>query len=229
MKTFEAGLVSRDGTALYVRGWEPEERKPRAVIGLVHGLGEHSGRFAHVGRAMTEAGYVLASFDLRGHGKSGGLRGHTPSLDAYMQDIRAFFQWLTARYPDLPQFLYGHSLGGLLALTYAIQHGAGRKLTERILAAAPQARSREPREAMGRDIQAFIAMYRPHAAREETDLFPTLRQLVKREQYEEVADEMEKRERERFGADGFEKVAKKVAEVEKVIGIYDLDVFTPKS
>ena len=59
-----------------------------------------------------------------------------------------------------------------------VQHGAGRKLTERILAAAPQTRNREPREAMGRDIQAFIAMYRPHAAREETDLFPTLRQLV---------------------------------------------------
>jgi len=109
------------------------------------------------------------------------------------------------------------------------QHGAGRKLTERILAAAPQAGSRDPREAMGRDIQAFIAMYRPHAAREETDLFPTLRQLVTGEEYEEIADEMEKREKQAFGSDGFEKVAKKVAEVEKVIGIYDLDVFTPKS
>jgi hemerythrin-like domain-containing protein len=109
------------------------------------------------------------------------------------------------------------------------QHGAGRKLTERILAAAPQARSREPREAMGRDIQAFIAMYRPHAAREETDLFPTLRGLMTSEQFEEMADEMEKRERQRFGADGFEKIAKKVAEVEKVIGVYDLEVFTPKS
>src|SRR5262245_38596317 len=70
------------------------------------------------------------------------------------------------------------------------QHGAGRKLTERILAAAPQARSREPRQAMGRDIEAFTTMYRPHAAREETDLFPTLRQLVTGEQYEEIADEM---------------------------------------
>ncbi len=110
-----------------------------------------------------------------------------------------------------------------------IQHAAGRKLTERILAAAPQARNREPREAMGRDIQAFIAMYRPHAAREETDLFPTLRQLVTSDEYEGIADEMEKRERQAFGADGFEKIAKKVAEIETVIGINDLDVFTPKS
>jgi hemerythrin-like domain-containing protein len=82
---------------------------------------------------------------------------------------------------------------------------------------------------MGRDIQAFIAMYRPHAAREETDLFPTLRQLVTSDEYEGIADEMEKRERQAFGADGFEKIAKKVAEIETVIGIHDLDVFTPKS
>ena len=109
------------------------------------------------------------------------------------------------------------------------QHGAGRRLTERILAAAPQARSREPREAMGRDIQAFIAMYRPHAAREETDLFPTLRHLVTSEQFEEMADEMEKRERQQFGADGFEKVVKKVEALEKRLGIDDISQFTPKS
>lgn len=109
------------------------------------------------------------------------------------------------------------------------QHAAGRKLTERIVAAAPQARNREPREAMGRDIQAFIAMYRPHTAREATDLFPTLRHLVTSDEYEGIANEMEKRERQAFGADGFEKIAKKVAEIETVIGIHEIDVFTPKS
>ncbi len=111
----------------------------------------------------------------------------------------------------------------------ANQHAAGRKLTERILAAAPQARNREPREAMGKDIQALIAMYRPHMAREATDLFPALRHLVTADEYADMADEMDKRERQAFGADGFEKTVKKVAEVEKVIGIEDIDVFTPKS
>jgi hypothetical protein len=111
----------------------------------------------------------------------------------------------------------------------ANQHQAGRKLTERILAAAPQARNREPREAMGRDIQALIAMYRPHMAREATDLFPALRHLVTADEYTDMADEMEKRERHAFGADGFEKTAKKVAEIETVIGLHDLAVFTPKS
>jgi hemerythrin-like domain-containing protein len=116
-----------------------------------------------------------------------------------------------------------------LVTVLTVQHGAGRKLTERILAAAPQARSREPREAMGRDIRAFISMYRPHEAHESTDLFPTLRELVTGEELEAMADEMEKRERQRFGADGFEAMVKKVAEVEKVIGVHDIDVFTPKS
>ena len=111
----------------------------------------------------------------------------------------------------------------------ANQHEVGRKLTERILVAAPQARNREPREAMGRDVQALIAMYRPHMAREATDLFPALRHLVTADEYADMADEMEKRERQAFGADGFEKIAKKVAEIETVIGIHDLDVFTPKS
>jgi hemerythrin-like domain-containing protein len=111
----------------------------------------------------------------------------------------------------------------------AAQHAAGRKLSERILAAAPQARSREPREAMGRDVQALIAMYRPHMAREATDLFPTLRHLVTADEYAEIGEEMDKRERQALGGDGFEKTAKTMAEVEKVIGLEDIGVFTPKS
>jgi acylglycerol lipase len=121
MKTFEAKLKSKDNIDFFVRGWEPE-RKPKAVVALVHGLGEHTGRYEHVAKAMTEAGYAMVGFDLRGHGKSGGIRGHFPSLDAVMQDIKAFFIFLTERYPSTPQFLYGHSLGGLLVLTYALKN-----------------------------------------------------------------------------------------------------------
>lgn len=111
----------------------------------------------------------------------------------------------------------------------ASQHAAGARLTDRILAAAPQARNKEPREAMASDVQALIAMYRPHMAREATDVFPTLRHLVNAEEYQQIADEMAKRERQAFGADGFERAAKQVAEVERVIGIQDIGVFTPKS
>jgi alpha-beta hydrolase superfamily lysophospholipase len=126
MKTFESNW-ERDGINFYMQGWEPEDGKPKAVVGLVHGLGEHSGRYAHVGAAYTKAGYALTSFDLRGHGRSGGSRGHFPSLDAVMRDIRQFFAQIGQRYPGKPQFLYGHSLGGLLALAYSLRFREGLK------------------------------------------------------------------------------------------------------
>lgn len=121
MKTFNSNLKSKDGIEFLVRVWTPDAR-PKALVALIHGLGEHSGRYTHVAKALTDAGYVLASFDLRGHGKSTGVRGHFPSMDVVMQDIREFFIFLSQRYPDLPQFIYGHSLGGLLTLTYALKN-----------------------------------------------------------------------------------------------------------
>ena len=125
MKAFESKWDDLDGTTFFIQGWEPEDGNPRGLVALVHGLGEHTARYRHVGKALTEAGYALVGFDLRGHGKSGGPRGHSSSLAAYMQDIRQFFKFLAQRYPHIPHFLYGHSLGGLLSLAYAIQSREG--------------------------------------------------------------------------------------------------------
>lgn len=125
MITFESKWEGNHGISFYIRGWEPNNKRPKAVLALIHGLGEHTGRYLHVGKTMTDAGYALVGFDLRGHGKSGGARGHFPSLAAVMQDMRQFFRFLVQRYPDIPHFLYGHSLGGLLSLTYALQYPNG--------------------------------------------------------------------------------------------------------
>lgn len=125
MITFDAKLDGRDGTSFYIRGWEPNNKKPKALLALIHGLGEHTGRYLHVGKTLTDARYALVGFDLRGHGRSGGARGHFPSLEIIMQDIRQFFKFLVQRYPDIPHFLYGQSMGGLLSLTYALQYPAG--------------------------------------------------------------------------------------------------------
>lgn len=127
MKTFESAWEGRQGIKFSIRGWEPETGAPKAAIAFVHGLGEHTGRYAHVGNALTGSGYALVGFDLRGHGKSGGARGHFPSLEAVLQDIRQFLQQLTRLHPETPQFLYGHSLGGILVLSYVLQYSAGLK------------------------------------------------------------------------------------------------------
>ena len=125
MKSFESKFEGNNGINFYIRGWDPTNNRPKALLSLIHGLGEHTGRYLHVGKSMTDAGYALVGFDLRGHGKSGGSRGHFPSLNAVMQDMRQFSKFLVQRYPDIPHFLYGHSLGGLLSLAYALQYPTG--------------------------------------------------------------------------------------------------------
>jgi acylglycerol lipase len=120
----EPNTDMNDDVTFYMQGWEPQG-KPKAIICLVHGLGEHSGRYAHVGQAFNAAGYALYGFDLRGHGQTGGPRGHIPSLDVLMQDIHQFVGFQKQEHPGLPLFLYGHSLGGLFALAYALQYPEG--------------------------------------------------------------------------------------------------------
>jgi hemerythrin-like domain-containing protein len=109
------------------------------------------------------------------------------------------------------------------------QHEAGRRLTQTILRTAPQSRLvEEPRRQLISAMRMFTAMYRPHAAREDTDLFPKLRDLVSSNEYDAMAEEFEKDERRRFGDDGFEKVVERVARLEHAIGVYDLDQYTPR-
>ncbi|MEW5938963.1 MAG: lysophospholipase [Chloroflexota bacterium] len=119
MKTFEWEWKSFDGLKMHSKGWSPDG-EPKAAVCLVHGVGEHIGRYAHVGAAFSEAGYALLGFDHRGHGKSEGQRGHAPSLEAYFKDMDDSLRQAAERYPSAPRFLYGHSLGGLLSLSYAV-------------------------------------------------------------------------------------------------------------
>ena len=111
---------SCDGLDLYARCWEPSGT-PKAAIMLIHGHGEHVTRYDHVAAALTENGYALLGFDLCGHGKSAGPRGHTSSYNAFMDDIASFSEQTGQRYAGLPRFLYGHSMGGNLVLNYALR------------------------------------------------------------------------------------------------------------
>ena len=109
-----------DGLSIFAQAWEPEN-PPKAVICLVHGLGEHSGRYAHVAETLNQGGYAVIASDLRGHGKSGGKRGHAPSFNAFMDDMAVLLKEAAQRYVGLPCFLWGHSLGGLLVSNYVLR------------------------------------------------------------------------------------------------------------
>jgi acylglycerol lipase len=140
MQHIEFAQQAPDGIQLYFQGWQPEI-PPKAVICLVHGLGDHSGRYAHVAAALNDAGYAMLGFDLRGHGKSGGPRGHTPSYDTLIDDIGRLLAEAAVRYPDLPRFLYGHSLGGNLVLNYALRR---KPQIAGVVATSPAIRTASP-------------------------------------------------------------------------------------
>lgn len=114
-------LKTSDGVDLFSQQWLPAG-EVRASINLIHGLGEHSGRYAHVAAALNQAGFAVSAFDLRGHGQTPGPRGHIPSYETAAGDIRFFIDETKKRLPDLPQFLYGHSLGGALVLFTSLFH-----------------------------------------------------------------------------------------------------------
>jgi alpha-beta hydrolase superfamily lysophospholipase len=118
MQQIEFSWKTSDGLNIYAKEWKPEG-KVKAVVALVHGLGEHIGRYDHVAEAFGKAGYAMVGFDQRGHGKSDGVRGHE-SYDNAMEDITRNIQNARDRYPGLPVFLYGHSLGGNLVLYYTL-------------------------------------------------------------------------------------------------------------
>ncbi|MFA5973238.1 MAG: lysophospholipase [Lentimicrobiaceae bacterium] len=121
MQHFETNWKSNDGIDIFAQGWESENSAPKAVVCLVHGLGEHTSRYEHVAKAYSDKGCALFGADLRGHGRSGGRRGHIPSIEAVMNDIDLLLEKANDRYPGLPLILYGHSLGGILVLHYGLK------------------------------------------------------------------------------------------------------------
>jgi alpha-beta hydrolase superfamily lysophospholipase len=119
---------------LFVQSWTPQKPQKNgkavaplkpAVVALVHGMAEHSGRYTHPVRYFTRRGYTVYAMDLRGHGESGGRRSYAESLDHLMEDIRRFLERIRRQEKGKKIFLVGHSFGGQLVLNYGVRHPEG--------------------------------------------------------------------------------------------------------
>ena len=125
---------------LFRRGWLPQE--PHAALVLAHGFGEHSARYEHVGHWLALRGFAVHAYDHLGHGRSTGRRGHVESLDQYLDDLGCMVERVSEEMEGLPLFVLGHSMGGLLAASFARERApelAGLALSAPALGKPPNA------------------------------------------------------------------------------------------
>ena len=120
-KHSEIEWLASDGMPMHAVRWQPNS-EPTMVVCLIHGLGEHTGRYANMAKYYTSRGIEVLAFDLRGHGKSGGQRGHSDDFQQMMRDIDQFLYKASGIDVGKPLFIYGHSLGGTLTIKYALSH-----------------------------------------------------------------------------------------------------------
>ena len=112
-----------DGLRLYENRWLPDG-DPAAILIVVHGFTEHSGRYAQAAERLNRRGYAVAAMDLRGHGHSQGSRAFIKTFDQYVDDLDVQLARTRQRWPGKPLFLFGHSMGGTIILRLAITRSA---------------------------------------------------------------------------------------------------------
>lgn len=120
MSLHEFYINAKDDTKLLFKEFKPASNA-KAVIVIVHGLGDHSGWFSNLINHFVIKGYAVVTFDLRGHGRSDGIRGYIPSYDAILDDIDILYSIASKHFSNVPVFLYGHSFGGNLVLNYELK------------------------------------------------------------------------------------------------------------
>ena len=109
-------ILSQDGLKLHLHHWGVTE--PSKVVCIVHGLGEHGGRYSEVAKFFNHINCAVLAMDIRGHGLSEGKRGHTRSYELLLFDIEELLKAARAEYPDIPMILFGHSMGGNLVANF---------------------------------------------------------------------------------------------------------------
>jgi alpha-beta hydrolase superfamily lysophospholipase len=127
MNHLETNYTTHDGIKLYLQAWMPE--KAKAAVLIVHGLGEHSSRYAHLAKKLTDSEIAVFTFDGRGHGKSSLSKptAYFSKFEDYLKDIDALFGKVKNYFPDIPAFIFGHSMGGGLVAAYVLKYQPNAK------------------------------------------------------------------------------------------------------
>lgn len=124
MKHEEGFFEGHDKTKLYYQVWKPD-RESKAVVVVVHGLVEHSGRYMNVVNQIVPKGYAIYALDHRGHGKSEGERAHVKRFDEFIDDLKLFVDLVRKKEKGKKIFMLGHSMGSLIAMLYVARYPEG--------------------------------------------------------------------------------------------------------
>jgi len=127
MKTENGTYKAQDGTSIYWKGWV-SDNAPKAVVHVIHGYAEHIDRYGNVVGELLPSGYAVFGTDHRGHGHSDGKRGHVKSFQEFIDDEKQFYrEVIKERFPGIPYFVLGHSMGILIAMNYVEQNAVDVK------------------------------------------------------------------------------------------------------
>jgi len=153
----EFSIIARDGKSLFGRSWKVHE--PKAMICMIHGLGEHSGRYEHVGDYFITNNCSFFAIDLRGHGLSEGKKGHASSMDILLGDVEELMMHAREIHNDCPMFLYGHSLGGNIVTNFVLKQNTS-ELTGAIVSSPWLKLANEP-ASWQISVAAYISKFLP--------------------------------------------------------------------
>lgn len=109
-----------DGNEIYCQSWNPSG-EIEAVVCLVHGMGEHSGRYQHFSNFLNSKKWAVLLHDQPGHGKTKGARGHVKGYDHLLDQVDRLMEKAELEYPGIPKFIYGHSMGGNVVANYVLR------------------------------------------------------------------------------------------------------------
>jgi acylglycerol lipase len=118
---FEDAFPGLNHVRIFEQRWRPSDANVRAVVVIVHGLKDHSTRYAELAGRLAQRGYAVHAFDLRGHGSSGGRRAYVESFDEYIADLDIFVDQVKSLEPTKPVFILGHDMGATIALEWLLQ------------------------------------------------------------------------------------------------------------
>lgn len=128
----------------------------KANIIINHGFAEHLGRYDHVAQQLVEAGYNVLRYDLRGHGQTKGLKGHIESYEDFIDDADAMVKLMALNNPGLPNFMLGHSMGGLVTTLYGLKHP--EKLAGQIISGAANGKIPDAKSLKAKGLSAIVKL-----------------------------------------------------------------------